>query len=99
MDGKQALGVRPAFDRIEAGAAGERAESGHRILVGIFGVNGLTGAELENAAADPDPLRPEAQQVHLDAPGRLVVERLVTERGEFEAGAELAIDAREQVEV
>src|SRR5882672_12483576 len=99
MDGKQALGVRPPFDRIKAGAAGQRLEAGHRILVGIFGVDGLAGAEADGATADPHPLPPETQQVHLDAAGRLVVERLVAERGEIEIGTELAVDARKQVEI
>jgi hypothetical protein len=40
-----------------------------------------------------------ADEVHLDAAERLVVERAMAKRGEVEVAAELAVDARQEIEV
>ena len=59
----------------------------------------LAGPEAHDAAAHRHLLLALAHEVHLDAAEGGVVERLVTERAQVEIGAELAIDAREEVQV
>src|SRR5262249_56409337 len=55
--------------------------------------------ERDHAVAQDDVLRRQAFEVHLDAMLRAVVERLVAEAVEIEIGAELAVDAAQQVEI
>ena len=59
----------------------------------------LAGPEFEAPAGDADDTAPSADEVHLDAAVRFVVERTVGERVEVEIGPHLAIDACQQVEI
>ncbi len=62
-------------------------------------MDGLAGCELDHLSGDVDLLPPPAHQMHLDAAALVVVERPVAERVAIEVGTQLAIDAREQVEI
>src|SRR5215204_820428 len=98
----EALGrVEPGVLAPEAGLGGERRKLVERILVGVLRVDALARAEVdaEVERLDADGLRARAFEVHLDAPLRLVVERDVAEVAQGEVGAQLAVDAREEVEV
>src|SRR3970040_1031439 len=99
MDAEQPLGIRPALDRREARGPSQLLELADRVLVGGLGVDRLPLPEAELAAVDRDRLRLHALQMHLDTAGRLVVEGAVAKRRKIKVGAELAIDAGEQVEV
>ena len=57
------------------------------------------GRKRKRRPRDRDVLVLQADQVHLDAPVARIVDGLVAEGAEVESGAELAVDAREQVEV
>src|SRR5262249_52285493 len=78
---------------------GERLERRVIVLVRILSMDGLSLSEGERVAADVYALRAPADQMHLNAPLGLVVERAVPECREIEIAAELAVDAAEQVEV
>src|SRR3546814_3969931 len=59
----QALRIRPGGARRQSVRLGERLELRHAELVGVLGVDRLTGAERETAAVDLDRLRAQALQV------------------------------------
>src|SRR5581483_5030295 len=91
--------VRPGAARLPVSRAGQVLELGDGVLVGALGGDRLAGSEWYPAAADLDALLLRADEMHLDAPVARVVDGPVLERREVEAGTELAIDARKQVEV
>src|SRR5512134_2915525 len=99
MDAEQPVRVRPALARRKARSRAEALEFPDRVLVGVLRVYRLALAEADAAPADPDLLRFHAFQVHLDAAARRVVEGAVAERRQVEIGAELAIDASEEVQI
>ncbi len=70
-----------------------------RILVAVLGVNGFAGAEVDAFAGNAHALALEARQMHFDARALAVEEGVMLEAREVELGAELAIDAREQIEI
>ena len=82
-----------------AGAARQRAEGFERVLVAVLGVDRLAGAEFDRAAGHPHLLALLAGEMHLDAMALGIVEGVVAEAVEVEIAAELAVDARQQVEV
>src|SRR5712692_2013659 len=99
MDRKISAGIGPHADRRPSRSARQRAEGFERVLVAVFGVDGLAGAHLDGSAGDPHLLAPLAGEVHLDAVALGIVEGMVAEACEVEVAVELAIDARQQVEV
>src|SRR5215207_10733903 len=99
MDAEIIVGVGPYRRRRPAHSARQRAKRVDRIFVAVFGVDGFAGAELDALAAYLDALALEARQVHLDARTVAVKEGMMLEAGRIELGAELAIDARQQVEI
>jgi hypothetical protein len=62
-------------------------------------VDGLAGGEVEGLPRDPHGLGAFADQVHLDAAQGPVVEGSVRPGGEVEVGAELPVDAGQQVAI
>src|ERR1700691_4324521 len=91
--------IRPTRNWRPAAAMCERLKRLDRIFVAAFGVDGLAGAKLDGGAAHPHLLPLRAGKMHLDAAAAGVEESVVLERGEIEIGTELAIDAREQIEI
>src|SRR6266550_2910811 len=59
----------------------------------------LAGRELDHMTGNVDRLPPPAHEMHFDATALTVVERPMAELVDIEVSRELAIDAREQVEV
>ena len=55
--------------------------------------------EREAVVADVDRVRLARDEMHLDAPGHRVVEGVVAEPVQVEVAAELAVDARQQVQI
>src|SRR6185369_15831921 len=96
---EEAAPVGPGLPGNIAGAFGEGAEAADRILVRILGVDRLARLELEAVAPDAHALARERHEVHLDAAGRGIVEGVVLEALRVEVGAQLAVDAREEVQV
>ena len=70
-----------------------------RVFVAVLGVDGLAGAEFDHAARHPHLLPLLAGEMHLDAVALGIVEGVMAEACEIEVAVELAIDAREQVEI
>src|SRR3954466_786453 len=99
VDAEIVLRVGPHQDRRPPGAARQRAERFHRILVAVLGVNSFAGTEVDALAADPHLLALQACQMHLDARALAVEEGVMLEAGEVEFAAKLAIDARQQIEI
>lgn len=62
-------------------------------------MDALAFVEVKALAAQTHLLRTAADQVHLDALQRGLVVRGVLPRGQVEIGAELAVGARQQVQV
>jgi hypothetical protein len=62
-------------------------------------VDRFARTKLDGLAADPDLLPLDAGEVHLDARTLAIEERVVLETFEIEVAAELAIDARQNVEI
>ena len=62
-------------------------------------MNRLSRLEIEAAADDDDGLRFEADQMHLDAALGCVPSRIVGKAVQPEVTLQLAIDAREQIQV
>src|SRR5262245_52950624 len=91
--------IGPYGDGVPPRAARERAEGVERVLVAVLGVDGLAGAEVDRAPGDSHLLPFLAGEVHLDAVTLGIVEGFVAEARQVEIGAELAVDAREQVEI
>src|ERR1700728_1973462 len=83
--------VSPGRQRRPAAAVRERLEGVDRVFVTVLGVDRFPGTEFDGNAAQPDLLPSGAGEVHFDA--------VVLERCKIEIGAELAIDAGEQVQV
>src|SRR5688500_9590827 len=99
MNREKTLRVDPAMLGNETGLRGEPAEILDRIFVRVLGVDGLAGAEVELVIPDSHALRDTAHEMHLDAPRIRVVVRAVLESRDIQVAAELAIDAREHVEI
>ena len=69
------------------------------ILVRIFGVDRFAALEGEAVVADIGNVRVAGDEMHLDAAGERVVERVVREAPQVEVAAELTVDAGQQVEI
>src|ERR1044071_7755162 len=84
-----------------AGRLGEAEEAREVVLVGALRVEALALGELDTQVErrDVDRLRAEAFEVHLDAARLFVVTGDVAEATQVEIRAQLAVDAREEVEV
>src|SRR5262249_35294205 len=93
------IAVGPGCNRRPARAPGHPPERLDRVLVAVLGMDGLAGRELYHVTGNVDRLPPPAHEMHLDAAALAVVERPMAERLDIEVGSELAIDAREQIEV
>src|SRR3954463_138244 len=99
MDAEVIVGVGPYCRRGPAGATRQCAKRVDRIFIAVLGVDGFAGAELDALPAHLDALALEARQMHLDARTVAVKEGMMLEAGWIELGVELAIDARQQVEI
>src|SRR3954468_23092694 len=99
MNAEIIVRVGPDRRRRPAGAARQRAERLDRIFVAVLGVDGLAGAEVDALAAHLDALALQTRQMHLDARTLAVEERVMLEAGQIELGAELAVDARQQIAI
>src|SRR5439155_15844126 len=69
------------------------------VLVAALGMDRLVGRKLDQVTRYVDRLSASAHEMHLDAAPLAVVERPMAERVDIEVRQELAIDAREQIEV
>ena len=58
----------------------------HGVFVRVLGVDALAFGEDEGAAGDAHGLLGEAHQIHLDAAGLRVLDRIMREAGEVEIG-------------
>ena len=74
---KSCVGVRPDLRDLPPGAARPRREVVQAVLVGTLRPDRLVRRELERRCPDPHRLVPQAEQVHLDPPRPVVIERLV----------------------
>src|SRR5262245_6723179 len=85
----------------ELPGGGQRLQQRVVVLVRVLRVNRLplVEGELDSESVDPDALGDAADEVHLDAAVRLVVEGAVIERCEIEVAAELAVDPSEEVAI
>src|SRR4029453_10917784 len=99
LDAEEAAGVGPDAVDLEARGARQGAEVLQLVLVRALGVDRLAAREGEAAAGERDDLIAAAHQVHLDPALAAVPERAVIEGGDVEVGAELAVDAVQQVAV
>src|SRR6266851_7233637 len=99
------VGVLPGFFYFEGGAVEEGFDGGGGELVAVLGVDGLAGGEVEGkfrattVCGDVDALGDERFEVHLDAGFGGVPDDLVAEGGGVEVGAEVLVEAGEDVEV
>src|SRR6266851_395985 len=99
------VGVLPGFFYFEGGAGEEGFDGGGGELVAVLGVDGLAGGEVKGkfrattVCGDVDALGDERFEVHLDAGFGGVPDDLVAEGGGVEVGAEVAVEAGEDVEV
>ena len=97
--GKPLALIRPDLAGPEARAGEHAQEFGQRVLVAVFGVDGLAGREM------PQPLRPAHDQraaraqVHLDARMLGVEEGHMLPVVRVEVAAQQAVDVAEQVQV
>src|SRR5215210_7605873 len=94
-----AVWIAPGNQRLPAGAPRQRAEGIGGIFIAAFGVNGFTGTEVDAFAGHPHPLPPAAREMHFDAMTLPIVKGTMLETLEIECATELAVDAREKVEV
>ena len=62
-------------------------------------MDGFAGAEIDGFAGHPHLLTLPAGEMHFDAVTLAIVKGVMLERVEVEIAAELAVDAREQVEI
>src|ERR687895_925255 len=62
-------------------------------------MNGLARAEIDGLAANSDRLPPPAGEVHFDPLALAIVKGAMLEGVEIDIGPQLAVDARQQVEV
>ena len=69
------------------------------MLVGVFGTDALALCKRKSVAVDHDLLRPAADEILLDAAFPLGVLRFVTKAAYVELSAQLALDARQQIEI
>ena len=99
LDREILVGIGPHPGRHPAHAAGQRAQRFDAVFVGILGVDGLTGAEIETFAGHFHLLPLEAGEVHFDAVALTVVEGVMLEGFEVEGAAQFAIDAGQQIEI
>src|SRR5262245_29291133 len=99
MDCEALIRIRPMKTRHVSGSAGQFLELCDRILVGILGVYRFAGAKIEDMSCHCRPLVMHADEVHLDASEGRIVEGMMAKGVNVEVGAELAIDAHEQIEV
>ena len=69
------------------------------VFVAVLGVDGFAGAEFDCFAGHLHLLPLQAGKMHLDAVPLAVVEGVMLEAVELEIAAQLAVDAREQIEI
>ncbi len=91
--------VGPDGRHLEPRRRRQQREAVQGELVGDLGEDGLAGGEPEPLARHLHRLRRRADQVHLDAAARRVVEGVVREGGRIEAGIQDAVEMAERVEV
>src|SRR5271166_4573915 len=99
MNREICAGVGPRRKRRPSRPARQRGKGVQRVFVAVLRVNGLAGAKLDQSAGNLNPLTLVAGEVHLDAMSLGVVEGVMAEACQLEVAVELAVDAREQVEV
>src|SRR3954469_14160395 len=99
MDGEICARIRPRGDRLPSGPACQCREGIQCVLVAVLGVDGLAGAEFEHPACQPYLLPLLAGEMHLDAATVGIVEGMMAETCKIEVAVELAVDAREEVEI
>ncbi len=91
--------VDPHGSGPEARTGGQPTQAVHRELVRVLGVQRLAFLDLMPLPPERDLLPAPADQMHLDALLRRVVERTVRELLQYEAGAQFTVGAGEQVAV
>src|SRR5436190_22848091 len=99
MDRKILTRVGPNSDGSPARAARQCHEVLERVFIAVLGMDGLFGGEIECAPGGSDVLAHLADEVHLDPVVLGIVEGAMVEGLEIEISVELAIDARQQVEI
>src|SRR5581483_8600188 len=99
LKGEISAGIRPVSGRQPADTAGERAEGFDAVLVAVLGVDRLAGTEVYGFAGNAHLLASAAGEVHFDAMLLAIVEGVMVEHVEPEISVQLAVDARQQVEV
>jgi hypothetical protein len=91
--------VGPDPSRDESRVGGQLSELFDRVFVRVLGADRFAFCKVEDSAGGVDELPYGADQLHLDAPFTYVVEGPVPETGEVEVAADLAVDAREKVQI
>src|SRR5258708_39356698 len=91
--------VIPCAPGTETGCAGQVLKFLDREFVGVFRANPLTLPEWDLDVTEVDRLIVFADQVHLDASSVFIVGRLMPKTLKVEIGAELPVNAGQQVEV
>src|SRR5437588_4014147 len=99
VDRKLSSRIGPSGNRNPSRAARQRRKRFDRIFIAVLGMDGLAGAEIESSPRYLDLLPLLAGKMHFDAVALGIIEGLMTETCQVEVTAELAIDAREQIEV
>src|ERR1700733_2955933 len=99
------VGVLPGFCGGEPGGGKERIDCRGGEFVAVFGVDGFAGGEVDGEGwagrvrGDVDALGGQGFEVHLDARLGGVPDGFVAEVLDVEVGAEVAVEAGEDVEV
>ena len=88
----------PCLDR-PSSAGGQRVKLPGSVFVRVFGVNRLAGGEVEYTSRDRNALGFTAYQMHLNPAFDRIVAGLVLEVVQGEVGADLVVDATQQVEI
>src|SRR5579871_6902967 len=103
--GEEAVGVLPRVGVAEVGAGEEFLYCGGGELVAVFGVYGFAGGEVQGegwasgVGGNVNALGSEGFQVHLDARFGGIPDGNVAEGICIEVGAEVAVEACEDIEV
>src|SRR5262249_39686664 len=99
VDREIILRIDERCDARPACAARVDAERLDGVFVTVLGMNRFATAEVERLAASTNFLARQTDEMHLDATLFLIVERAMTKTPKVEVPTELAVDAREQIEV
>ena len=99
MDAEVLTLVHPRLLQAPPGRSGQISKLADGVFVGVLRVDALAFLEEEAGSADFDFLRNQAHEMHLDAAVAAIVDGLMPEVLEIEAGFDFPIDAIEKIEI